>query len=109
MRVDERLLERVGDRLLDDEALGGDAALAVVDAARACAACAAACVDVGVGQHDEGIGAAQLEHGLLERRARGRGDLARRRRSLPVSVTARDAPGAAMTALDRARRRSAGW
>ena len=38
-------------------------------------------VDVGVGEHDERIGAAQLEHLLLEMLAGRAGDVARRRRS----------------------------
>ena len=46
--------------------------------------------EVGVGEDDEGIGAAELEHGLLQLAPGLLGDLAPAR-SLPVSVTARDA------------------
>ena len=71
----------------DDEALGGDAALAGVLEAR---------VDghprrrfeVGVGEDDERVGAAQLEHRFLERRPLAPATRARPPRSLPVSVTA---------------------
>ena len=57
--------ELVGDRLLDDEALGGDAALAVVLVARAHGRRRRG-VEVGVGEDDERVRAAQLEHLLLE-------------------------------------------
>ena len=56
---------------------------------RARAACSAVTSQVGIGQHDERVGAAQLQHALLERPARSGPDRAPAR-SLPVSVTARN-------------------
>ncbi len=86
-RCAKPLLELVGDRLGDEEALGGDARLAGV---------LVACTDggrrgrrhVGVGEDDVRVRAAQLEHRLLERApaiAATRAPTS----ELPVSVTAR--------------------
>src|SRR5690606_41636094 len=55
----------VRDGFFDDEALGGDAALPVVLYARLDADLHGA-AEVGIFEHDEGIGAAELEHGRLE-------------------------------------------
>ena len=70
---DEARLELVVDRVGDDEALGGDAGLAAVDAARADGGCDRG-VEVGGRHDDEGIAAAELEHGLLDEPAGLRGD-----------------------------------
>ena len=59
---DEALGEGVGDGVYDDEALGGDAALAGVLEARPDADLGGG-VEVGVFEDDEGVGAAQLEDG----------------------------------------------
>ena len=61
----EALLELAVYRLVHDEALGGDAALAVVDAARL------HCVldrfrQIGRRHHNERVAAAQLKHALLD-------------------------------------------
>ena len=58
---DEAPLELAGDPPVDDEALGGDAGLAVVDGARLHGGRTARS-EIGAGHHDEGIAAAQLEH-----------------------------------------------
>ncbi len=63
-------LELVGDWIDGDEALGGDAALSVVDHARLDRRGGRG-LEIGVGEHDEGIRSAELQHHLLERRARG--------------------------------------
>src|SRR5207247_6314905 len=63
--ADEALEERVGHGLDDDEALGGDAALAAVDEPGV-GRRARRGREVGVGEDDERIAAAQLEHGLLQ-------------------------------------------
>ncbi len=63
--LDELLLETVGDRLLDQEALGGDAALAGIDGPRL-GRLLAGLHRIDVAQDDERIGATQLENGLLE-------------------------------------------
>ena len=55
---------------------------------RARAAVCAGDVDVGVGEHDERVGAAELEDGLLQRAPGRRRATALPARSLPVSVTA---------------------
>src|SRR6267143_3711278 len=66
--LDETLLELRGDLLVDDEPLGGDAALArVLDAGGD--AHLDGLVEVGAGQHDEGIASPQLQHRLLHLRA----------------------------------------
>jgi len=69
----EPRLELIGDRLFDDESLGRDAALSVV-----LVACPARHrrrhVEVCVGENDERVRAAELEHGLLEGFARRLGD-----------------------------------
>ena len=62
---DQLLLEAVGHGLVDDEALGRDAALAGVDGARP-RRLARRRFRVGVGEDDERVGAAELEDGLLE-------------------------------------------
>ncbi len=66
--LDERGDEVVVDRVLDDEALAADAALAGVLEARLRGGLGGG-RDVGVGEHDVGVGAAELEHVLLERAA----------------------------------------
>src|SRR5439155_13069434 len=64
----EGALEPLRDRLLDDEALGGDAALAVVlDTRRH--RLGNHRLEIGVGEHYEGVRPAELEDRLLERRA----------------------------------------
>ena len=60
-RLHEAPLEFAGDRFFHDEALGGDAALAVVDDARLHGG-AHRGVEIRAGHHDEGIAAAQFEH-----------------------------------------------
>ena len=70
--------ERVVDRVGDDEALGGDARLAVVDDARLHRRRDRA-RQVGARQHDERVAAAQLEHALLDVLAGGRRDRRARR------------------------------
>ena len=72
-RAREPRLELIGDRLFDDESLGCDAALAVVLVARP-ARHRRRRVEVCVGENDERVRAAELEHGLLERSARRLGD-----------------------------------
>src|SRR5712691_7459332 len=67
--------ELIGHRLDDDEALGRDTALAAVDQPRVGRG-AGRRGHVRVGEDDEGIAAAQLEHGLLQRAARLLGHLA---------------------------------
>ena len=62
---DEAFFELGIDALVDDEALGGDAALAVVDAAGLDGVVDGG-VEVGGGKDDEGVGAAELEDGLLD-------------------------------------------
>jgi hypothetical protein len=74
-RSDEGVLERAANRADDDEALAGDAALAAVDHPRR-GADARRAGDVGVLEDDVGIGAAELEHAFLERRAGSGGDAA---------------------------------
>src|SRR5206468_4910968 len=61
----EQVEEGLGHRVDDDEALGGDAALAVVDEARLGGG-ARGSPDVGVPEDDERVAPAELEHGLLE-------------------------------------------
>src|SRR4030095_11036098 len=61
----ESPLELLGDRPRDDEPLGGDARLAVVDQPRLDAGLDRR-VEVGARHHDEWIAAAELEHDLLE-------------------------------------------
>src|SRR5439155_721296 len=61
----EEVEEGLGHRVDDDEALGGDAALAVVDETRLGGG-ARGGRDVGVLQDDERVAPAELEHGLLE-------------------------------------------
>ncbi len=61
----ELLGELIGDGFLDDEAFGGNAALAVVLVARAHGHGRGG-VQIGVGENDEGIRAAQLQDLLLE-------------------------------------------
>src|SRR4030095_4869194 len=73
--VDEASFELIGDVVYQDKALGGDAALAGVLVAGANAGFGRS-GDVGVGQHDERVGAAELEDGLLDRPAACRTDLA---------------------------------
>ena len=58
---------------MDEEALGGDAGLAVVDAASLDGGVDGG-VEVGGGQDDEGVGAAELEDGLLDEPAGLGGD-----------------------------------
>ena len=65
----------VGDRLVDDEALGGDAALAVVLDPRPNADLDGP-VQVGRRHHDERVGAAELEHRLFDGVAGDRSDRA---------------------------------
>ena len=65
-RVGEALLELVGDRLDDDEPLRRDAALAGVLEARGDRDLDRL-LEVGVVEHDEGVGAAELEHRRLDR------------------------------------------
>ena len=55
---------------------------------RPAAQTSAAAVEVGILEHDVGIAAAQLEHGLLQRPSGGRGHR-RPAGVLPVNVTAR--------------------
>src|SRR5437868_6416069 len=62
---DEALLEFGGDLFLDDEALGGDAALAGVLDARGHGGLDGA-FEVGAGEDQKRIASAQLEHGLLQ-------------------------------------------
>ncbi len=66
MRSVKRAGEGVVDGRLDDEALGRDAALSVVLRARLDGGLGGP-VEVGVGEDEEGIGAAEFEHGRLER------------------------------------------
>ncbi len=73
MPCDEARLELVVDGVGDEEALGGDAGLAAVDAARADGGVDRD-VEVGGGHHDEGIAAAELQHGLLDEPSGLRGD-----------------------------------
>ncbi|TMC25752.1 MAG: aldehyde dehydrogenase family protein, partial [Chloroflexi bacterium] len=73
-RRGELLGEGICHRLLDDEAFGGDTTLAVVLVAGADGR-GNRRIDVGIGQHDERVRAAQLEHLLLERLASRAGDL----------------------------------
>gem|GEM_PF-4445429 len=61
----KRFSKLVVDVLVDEEALGRDAALAVVDAARL-DGMGDGFVEVGGGEDDEGVGAAEFEHGLLD-------------------------------------------
>ena len=61
----EALGERLVDVLVDDEALGGDAALAVVLRPRVHRLVDGE-VEVGVGEDDEGVAAAELQHARLE-------------------------------------------
>ena len=68
-------LEFVGDWRSDDETLGGDARLAIVDRARLDGRLHCS-VEVGARQHDERVAAAQLQHCLLDARARCAGHLA---------------------------------
>src|SRR5207253_4925393 len=63
--VDELRDELLGDRLDDDESLGGDAALAAVDQARV-GRSGGGEVEIRIFQDDERVAAAELEHGLLE-------------------------------------------
>ena len=58
---------------MDDEALGGDAALAVVDAA-SLDGVGDGVVEIGGGEDDVGVGAAEFEDGLLDEPASLRGD-----------------------------------
>ena len=71
---------------VDDEALGGDAALAVI-LKRAVTAVLTREFEVGVVEHDERVRAAQFEHAFLQRRSGGQAT-ATPARSEPVSVTA---------------------
>ena len=105
-RATNALEERVGDRLDDDEALGRDAALAAVHEPRVAAQRRAARVQVGVGEHDERVAAAELEHRLLERARRPAPRRRGRPASLPVSVTAATR-GSAMSRRHRVGRRPA--
>ena len=73
--VDEALFEFVCDALDHNEALGGDTALARVLVPGAHAGLRGGS-DIGVGQHDKRVGAAQLENGLLESASARRADLA---------------------------------
>ena len=70
--VDEASRELVGDRVVDDEALGRDARLAVVDV-RAFTAMSRGASRSARRHDDERIAAAELEHGLLECSSGGRG------------------------------------
>ena len=70
---DELLLEIVGDLLVDDEALRGDAGLAVVHDARLHGG-RHGVVEIGGRHDDERIAAAELEHGLLDVLPGVRGD-----------------------------------
>ena len=70
---DEALFELGIDAVVDDEALGGDAGLAVVDAASLDGVVDGG-VEVGGGEDDEGVGAAELEDGLLDEPAGLGGD-----------------------------------
>ena len=84
-RTHEAAFELVGDRLGDDEALGSDARLPVVDRARPDRRIDRR-VEVGAWHDDKGVAAAKLEHRLLDspagcarhvaarRRAAGQGD-----------------------------------
>ena len=77
--------EFVVDGVGDDETLGRDAGLPVVDRARLRTAVATACSQVGARHHDERIAAAELENAFLDvpaRRGRDRpaGRLAARQR-----------------------------
>ena len=65
MAAVNRRQELVGHRLDHDEALGGDAGLAVVLHAGGHRR-PHGVVEVGRGQHDEGVRAAELEHALLQ-------------------------------------------
>ena len=70
----ERLGERVRDRVDGDEPLPGNAALARIQEPGADRA--AGCrLDVGVGEDDERVAAAELEDRLLQVKCTGRGDL----------------------------------
>ena len=70
---DEARLEVVVDLVSDDEALGGDAGLAAVDAARTHGGFDRE-VEVGGRHDDEGVAATKLEHGLLDEPAGLGGD-----------------------------------
>ena len=93
-RADDQLLDRCGeaapelfgDRLVDDEAFGAQAGLAGVEEASR-DGLRDDHVEVGVGEDDEGVGAAQFEHALLGG-ASGAGRDVRPGRLLPVRVTA---------------------
>jgi hypothetical protein len=63
--VDETPFEFIGDRLDDNEALGGDAALARILIAGADARVRSR-MQVGVSQDDEGVRASKLQNALLE-------------------------------------------
>ena len=62
---DEALFELGVDAVVDEEALGGDAGLAVVDAA-GLDGVGDGGVEVGRGKDDEGVGATELEDGLFD-------------------------------------------
>ena len=69
--IRQRLLEGFEHRAQNDEALARDATLAAVHHARRCRDLGSG-RNVGIVEHEVGVGAAELEHGLLEHRS-GRG------------------------------------
>ncbi len=107
MRRDQLLLEAVGDRLLDDEALGRDAALAGVDGARAAAAWRAASTGSASARTMNGSEPPSSSTVFLSPRPASAAT-SMPARSLPVRVTARTA-GCRISLAPRGSTGSGAW
>ena len=62
---DEAFEKLVVDRVLDDEAFGGDAALRRCSESARSRRSSPRPLEIGVGEHDERVGAAEFEHAFL--------------------------------------------
>src|SRR5204863_7107847 len=58
-------LKLVGNRFSDDEALGRDTRLTIVDGARF-DSCGNSCIEIGAGHDDKGVTATKFKHGFFD-------------------------------------------